>query len=407
EGAHSERRILHSGDSTGKEIEKVLIQKCKTEKNIKIYEDTQALELLVENNNCFGAICRSQNILKTFLAKTVFIATGGIAHIFLQSTHPFVCTGDGIAMAYRAGAALENMEFIQFHPTTLYAAKTWQRTPLFLISEAVRGEGAVLKNVLGESFMKKYHTLGDLAPRDIVARAIVKEMKDTLEDRVFLDFSKVKSDLKKRFPTIYQKCKEEGYDISDKYLPVAPAAHYLMGGIKVDLNGKASIKNLYAIGEAASTGVHGANRLASNSLLEGLVFGIRAAKAVINNVNNQININEERLANIIEKQIKKYSMKNKISDLIRNKIQKIMWFKVGIIRSGASLKEALSELNSIEEKGLDAETKNILLLAKIVTTSALKRKESRGAHYRLDNPKSRLLWKRSLIVKKSKVKNTI
>lgn len=383
EGAHSKRRILHSGDSTGEAIEKVLIKKVKANKNIKVLQHTKALDLIVKNKTCYGILAKkNNNDLIAFLSKAVVLATGGVAHVYLQSTHPFVCTGDGIAMAYRSGGSIENMEFIQFHPTTLYARKTWQREPLFLISEAIRGEGAILRNVLGEDFMPKYHPLGSLAPRDIVSRAIVKEMQSTLEDRVFLDFTEVKVNLAKRFPNIYQRCKEEGYEIENGYLPVAPAAHYLMGGIKTDTYGKTNIKNLYAVGENASTGVHGANRLASNSLLEGLVFGSRAAEDIIKKkkIMQQVNLEQD-----IRKLCKQYKNKVYKAAAIKKKIQKIMWFKVGIIRNGRDLKDAIRELNSIKERELAPEAKNMLLIAKLITKAALKRKVSRGAHYRSDS----------------------
>ncbi len=404
EGVHSKRRVLHAGDSTGHEIERILIKHTQAVKNIKIYEHTQALELLVTNGRCFGAYaCDTRDHTPVFyLASATILATGGIAQIYAQNTHPTVCTGDGIAMAYRAGVPIENIEFIQFHPTTLYTTeKKKEMNPLFLISEATRGEGAVLRNVLGEHFMPKYHPMSDLAPRDVVSRAILREMRKTLSDHVFLDFSKVKGSLSDRFPTIYAHCKKAGFDIKKVLLPVAPAAHYLMGGIKADVFGQTRVRDLYAAGETASVGVHGANRLASNSLLDGLVFGRRAAQRAI--MKKQKNLSTTPDFRTIETYFsdiaRTFPLDRKIATEEREKIKQLMWFKAGIIRKTTNLEEVGAELNEINEYALDPETMNMLLTSKLVVAAALKRTESRGAHYRLDHPRPRFWWKRSSITK--------
>jgi L-aspartate oxidase len=398
EGVHSFRRILHAGDATGHEIEMTLIKNVLKEKNIKVYENTTALELITHEKKCFGVFAKNNKDNKTLAiqSKAAFLATGGIANIYSQSTHPLTCLGDGIALAYRAGAALENLEFIQFHPTTLHSKKI-KKGPLFLISEAVRGEGAVLRNTLGERFMLKYHPLGDLAPRDVVSRAILKEMRKTLSDHVYLDLAGIQADLKTRFPTIYEHCLKENYKIDHDMIPVAPAAHYLMGGIKINTNGQTSLKALYAVGEVSCSGAHGANRLASNSLLDGLVFGFRAAQnAAASLKNTTFKRPGEKIKQQLKLFNKTYAENKKIDWTVREKIQQLMWYKVGIIRRGDMLKEVITELERFEKKVLDHETKNLILVAKLVAATALKRKESRGAHFRLDYPKTSFFWKRPL-----------
>jgi L-aspartate oxidase len=405
EGVHSRRRILHAGDSTGHEIARILLKKLKSVKTIKIYEHTQALDLLIQDKKCHGIFAHQlqEGMFGFFTGRAVFLATGGIAQVYAQSSHPKVCTGDGIAMAYRAGLPLENMEFIQFHPTTLYTDKK-NTEPLFLISEAVRGEGAILRNVLGEHFMPRYHPLADLAPRDVVARAILREMRKTLSDHVFLDFSSIKGSLTNRFPNIFQECKKAGFDLHKVLLPVAPAAHYLMGGIKADNFGQTGYADLYAIGETACMGVHGANRLASNSLLDGLVFGRRAAERAIQqkykHKNDASPMRPQAVEQYFGEMAENYELLPKMTLNERERIRQLMWYKAGIIRRGIILKELLAELDDFNEYALDPETSNLLLTAKIVVRSALARRESRGAHYRLDYPHKKFWWRRGTVVRK-------
>ncbi|RME64349.1 MAG: L-aspartate oxidase, partial [Nitrospirae bacterium] len=271
EAAHSRRRILHAhGDATGKEIERVLLNKVRSLNNVKKLSRTMTVDLIVKDNLCRGVLLIKSQKWLVVLARATIMATGGAGQLYLRTTNPSVCTGDGMAMALRAGAVLEDMEFIQFHPTALAI----KRGPQFLLSEAMRGEGGILKNSRGERFMFSYHPDGELAPRDVVSRAIWQEMERTNSEHVLLDVSHLEGEfLKKRFPRIYETCLRFGIDITKEPVPVAPAAHFIMGGIKTDTGGRTTLKGLYAAGEVACTGVHGANRLASNSLLEGLVYG--------------------------------------------------------------------------------------------------------------------------------------
>ncbi|HIE43766.1 MAG TPA: L-aspartate oxidase, partial [Candidatus Omnitrophica bacterium] len=277
EGGHSLRRVIHAqGDATGREIENTLFSRLYRCRNFRIWENAFAVELMVRDNTCYGAyLYTPKEGLYAVLADRVILSTGGAARVYRETTNHRVATGDGIAMVYRAGGELQDMEFLQFHPTALYVAGASR----LLISEAVRGEGGILKNKYGERFMVKYHPQADLAPRDVVSRAILDEMKMTESTNVYLDVRGIPySTLKKRFPNLASICKEVGLDIRRDLIPVRPSAHYTIGGVRVDLNGRTSIRNLFACGETASSGVHGANRLASNSLLEGLVFGYRVGK---------------------------------------------------------------------------------------------------------------------------------
>ena len=401
EGDHSKRRIIHAGDTTGKEVCDKLISVVRKKENVKIKERTFAVDLIIEEGICKGVIAydedKSSYIL--YLSKMVVCATGGFSKIYSNTTNPDVATGDGAALAYRAGAELMDLEFIQFHPTVLFHPENKS----FLISEAVRGEGAYLKNVNGERFMPLYHELAELAPRDIVSRAIFNEMKKTKTSNVYLDITfKEKSYLEKRFPKIYETCLNYGIDISKDYIPVAPAAHYCMGGIKTDIYGRTNIKGLYACGEAACNGIHGANRLASNSLLEGLVFG----RKIGFEVQKIINENKESLEfedfSIKPKRVPKVIDKEEI----KLEIQNIMTKYVGIIRDREGLlyaKDKINEhYNNIKNMGNinteDFELQNIILLSKLVIESALEREESRGAHYRRDFPETNdVKWKKNII----------
>lgn len=390
EGAHSVNRIIHSGDTTGKEVCDKLIEVARSKKNISIYERFFAVDLIVEQNRCCGVIVYDElkEKIKIFRAGSVIVATGGFGQIYSHTTNPEVATGDGVGMCLRAGAEAMDMEFIQFHPTVLYHPKDKS----FLISEAVRGEGAQLKNIHGERFMHKYHELGELAPRDVVSRAIFKEMSISASKNVFLDITfKSREYLENRFPNIYKTCFDYGIDISNDYIPVAPAEHYCMGGIKTDVDGCTNISGLYACGEVACTGIHGANRLASNSLLEGLVFGRKIARKIES---------EEKGKSLPYINMDSLYILNKDNDILlrsmKEEIQSAMTKYVGIIRNEEGLKRAGEIIYDLGLKYSDLtgfsltnlEVANMLTVARLVIESALERKESRGAHYRSDFSKT-------------------
>lgn len=405
EAAHSRRRILHShGDSTGKELERVLISKAMSNRNIERLPYSIAVDILIDQNTCKGCCVISSNDRLHIEAGSTVLATGGAGQVFSRTTNPTVATGDGMAIAYRAGAVLEDMEFVQFHPTALFVPSA----PQFLLSEAMRGEGALLKNKMGEPFMKHYHPDAELAPRDVVSRAIISEMAATGTDHVYLDLRHMDSGfIKGRFPRIYSTCLDYSIDITSDLIPVSPAAHYFMGGVRTDRNGCTSVRRLYAAGEVACTGVHGANRLASNSLLEGLVYGYRAGRAAA----SQLAAAGRKRSNPGSCHLCQETASADLpGDLngIRNGIKNIMWQHVGIIRSKSSLDKAL-ELLSVwkpvlyEDFGTRAEieVKNMLTVAFIITDAALRRKESVGAHYRSDyHSKGRGRLRHSITLKK-------
>jgi len=390
EGAHSMNRIIHTGDATGKEVCDTLVRAVSTLNNVTIREQTFAIDILTENGECMGVLTSNEDgtELKAYYAPVVVCASGGYGQLYSRTTNPEVATGDGAALALRAGAELMDMEFVQFHPTVLFHPENQN----FLISEAVRGEGAVLRNNKGERFMENYHPMKELAPRDVVSRAIFQEMQKTGTTHVFLDIAyKDKEFLKNRFPTIFNKCLSYGIDISKDFIPVAPCQHYSMGGIRTDEWGKTRIPGFYAVGEAACNGIHGANRLASNSLLEGLVFGKRIGRLIQENI-DKIKIREgfrPRIRFIKEKTVKDIDFYG-----IKKKLQEIMTSNVGIIRSEESLREAMkiiSEMRSeVEGAGVvhtsQMEVVNMLTLAELVVKAAILRQESRGAHYRTDYP---------------------
>ena len=399
EGAHSVRRILHvGGDATGYGIEKALVVKVKNDphisQNITIYEQTLAIDLLIDsNNNCRGVISFN-NVSQEYeaiYAPVTVLATGGTGQVYKYTTNPSVTTGDGLALGIRAGAVTKDMEFIQFHPTALSIENSDSR---FLISESVRGEGARLLNQNGEYFMSK-HAQKDLAPRDVVARCIYSQLSKG--NKVYLDASFIDSEkFKNRFPNIYKTCLENGIDIAHDNIPVAPAAHYCMGGIKTEINGKTSINNLYAIGEVACTSLHGANRLASNSLLECVVSAYELVNTVSKLDLKSSKIIDETVISIIKRYAE--SDFDNLDDVdvmaLKSKLKNIMWNNVGIIRTEESLLTALSEINNISESynskdkcnSIDEyELRNMLLVAKCITNAALKRKESIGAHFRADS----------------------
>lgn len=396
EAAHSVNRILHSGgDATGREMEIALCHTLQNHKNIKVYENSLAVDLLVENNTCDGVVIfhEKNSEYETVYCKTLILATGGLGQLYKYTTNPVGATGDGFALAYNVGAELQDMEFVQFHPTAL-AFDDKKNHNRFLISEAVRGEGAKLCNKDRVQFMYKYDERKELAPRDIVARSIFQEMKATNTTNVFLDTSDIPRDkLIKRFPTIANKCLDNGIDITKDLIPVAPAAHYFMGGVKTNLKGETSIKGLYAIGEVSSTGLHGGNRLASNSLLECVVCAYEVAEFLRNSdLSFDIPKNGK-----FDKIISKYeipNVENKIDvQNLKSKLKDLMWNNVGIYRNEKSLNDAINGLNKLEkefpkqDKYLSKEEyefKNMLISARLIVKSAIRRKESRGAHYRTD-----------------------
>jgi len=404
EGGHSEHRILHAADLTGAEIQRALLEKVKTHPNINLFEHHLAIDLITEHhvlgnlqsafNICFGAyiMCEKDQCVIPFQSNYTVIATGGASKVFLHSTNPDIATGDGIAMAYRAGVRIANMEFVQFHPTSLY--NPGKRA--FLISEALRGFGGKLINGNNDQFMPKYDERAELAPRDIVARGIDAEMKKRREDCVYLDMRHLNSDqVKSRFPNIYKFCKESlNLDISKDPIPVVPAAHYFCGGIMTSLTGQTSMQNLYAIGEAAHTGLHGANRLASNSLMEGLVFSNNAAQKVMRkrprNFGSVIIPEWDESGIVDEKEwvLTRHNIKE---------IQSIMWDYVGIVRSKKQLNRARRRIHVIYQEIEDyykkskisgelVELRNLAAVAFLIITSALRRNESRGLHHMTDFP---------------------
>lgn len=378
EGGHHHRRIAYVGDYTGQEIERILVKRVREHPNIRIFENAFALNLITKRKVCYGAQIIHKKKIENIFADQTILATGGLGQIFSETTNPGIATGDGIAMAISAGCKAKNMEFIQFHPTA-FAKKI---SPRFLISETVRGEGAKLVNSKGEFFMKGRHRLNDLAPRDIVAREIYKESQN---GSVYLDISHKKRDyLKKRFPKIYAKLKKYGYDMAKDRFPVTPAAHYACGGIKTDLQGKTCIKNLFAFGEVTCTGVHGANRLASNSLLEALVFSNQVAEKIKAGKKLKI-VTLERETIINEKSASTKQAKKHIKE-----IQKIMWEYAGIVRNRKKIKkEAIPKIKTIIKQlsyihGINqtiAEAKNLASTSLLILQSAAKRKKSLGCHF--------------------------
>ncbi len=382
EAAHSRRRILHAhGDSTGKEIVRALIARARQEKRIVLMPFANTESLIVSEGRCVGVrfldpILRAP---REIFAKAVILCTGGAGQLYQHTTNPPVATGDGMAMAYFAGAEMADMEFVQFHPTAL----SLENAPRFLLSEAMRGEGGILRNKFGERFMGNYDERLELAPRDIVSRSIVAEMRRTGTRNVFLDMTALSEEfLRERFPKIYETCKFYDLNIATDLLPVSPASHYCMGGIRTDLHGRSTIAGLYAAGEVTCTGVHGANRLASNSLLEGLVFGARAGEAMIED-NSKFQIPDSKSEN---PQSEILNLESGIATAVKKRVKRVMWERVGILRDKDSLKRALTEFEQISQANLSTSSRNFVTLAKLVATSALWREESRGGHFRNDFP---------------------
>lgn len=389
EAAHSRRRILHAGDATGKEIEKTLGNTLLKEQKTTFFTHTFLLKLLIKDGACIGCLALHQNEQVVFLAKAVILSTGGCGQVFSHNTNPPVSTGDGIALAYDAGCTVEDMEFMQFHPTTLYLGNT-EPLACFLISEAARGEGGLLLNVHQERFMPLYHAKAELAPRDVVARAIFDQMHLTKTPHVYLDLRHLSIPLQERFPTIYKHCLDAKIDITKDLIPVAPAAHYCMGGIQVNTWGKTSVDRLYAVGECAALGIHGANRLASNSLLDGLVFGHRAARAAaIYATTPSLSLSELEITSLTQTEADESSLFTSLET--KKQIRHIMWTYVGIVRTETGLKEAQKQLSNLSwivdlktTHQATAETRNLFIVAQLMIEFALKRTESRGSHFRAD-----------------------
>lgn len=393
EGGHSRRRILHAnGNATGKALISTLAGHVKSHPNIRVFEEVLAVELLSDGERCFGAAAYDlkDRSLKLFLARATILATGGAAALYARTTNPPTATGDGIALAYQAGAEVMDMEFIQFHPTALYSPNG----PTILISEAVRGEGAYLLNHAWHRFMPDYHELGELAPRDVVARAIYHEMQKSGTNHVFLSLRHLGAEfIKQRFANIYQACLEQGIDMTRDLVPVAPAAHYTIGGVRTGLWGHTNVEGLLACGEVACIGVHGANRLASNSLLECMVFAKRAAES---------SLKVRTLpANNLTSNLQAYEPASLPADL-NYKLARILTEHVGLVRSEEGLSYALKGLDELWEQcaGRPLELGNRLLVARFIAQAALLRTETRGVHAREDFPNEDPTWRKHIVFKR-------
>jgi L-aspartate oxidase len=392
EGAHSRSRVLHAhGDSTGQEIARTLYAKASSLPGVRFQSFAAVTDLLVESGAVGGAMAYDETSgeMVRLDARAVLIATGGLGRVFLETTNPDVATGDGVAAAYRAGVDISDIEFVQFHPTALHLANA----PRFLLSEALRGEGALLRNASGERFMDRYHPMGELAPRDVVSRSIIAEMRDTGSAHVFLDLTHLDPNhIRARFPRIYDTCLHYGVDIAHTLVPVHPAAHYAMGGVRTGLDGRTSLERLYAAGEAACTGVHGANRLASNSLLEGVVFGARAGAAM-----------------------RRWSGAGWVHgaaapdpdfpSMEEDAVRRLAWDYCGIVRDGPGLTDGLYRLASAGSSRKpaptrsDYELRNMHAVAGLIARCALAREESRGGHYRSDFPERREEFRRHSVIR--------
>ncbi len=424
EGGHSQKRIVHAHDMTGKEVESVLVEHVKNNPRIQLFENHIAIDLITistrmtrglitttHEDYCCGAyvLDRETNRVKTFCAKITLLATGGAGKVYLYTSNPDIATGDGIAMAYRAGATVANLEFVQFHPTCLYHPEAKN----FLISEALRGEGAILTDAWGNPFMEKYDAQKDLACRDVVARAIDTELKKSGTDSVFLDISHKNSDfIKERFPNLYEKCLSFGFDMTTEPLPVVPAAHYMCGGIATDMHGKTDLQRLYAVGETACTGLHGANRLASNSLIEALVYSHMAAQQAVRDL-------ETLDFSLVPDPPAWDEVGTTDSDEVImvsqnwDEIRRFMWNYVGIVRSNKRLERAKRRIEIIQQEIRDyywdfkvsadlIELRNIAMVAELIIRCARHRKESRGLHYNLEFPyRDDKRWQKDTVLRRS------
>ena len=424
EGGHSQKRIVHAHDMTGKEVESVLVEHVKNNPRIQLFENHIAIDLITistrmtrglitttHEDYCCGAyvLDRKANRVKTFCAKITLLATGGAGKVYLYTSNPDIATGDGIAMAYRAGATVANLEFVQFHPTCLYHPEAKN----FLISEALRGEGAVLMDAWGNPFMERYDAQKDLACRDVVARAIDTELKKSGTDSVFLDISHKNSDfIKERFPNLYEKCLSFGFDMTKEPLPVVPAAHYMCGGIATDMHGKTDLQRLYAVGETACTGLHGANRLASNSLIEALVYSHMAAQQAVRDIETldfSLAPDPPAWDEVGTTDSDEVIMVSQNWDEIR----RFMWNYVGIVRSNKRLERAKRRIEIIQQEIRDyywdfkvsadlIELRNIAMVAELIIKCARHRKESRGLHYNLEFPcRDDKRWRKDTVLRRS------
>ncbi len=394
EGAHSRRRVIHSrGDSTGAEIERTLLEKARALKSIVFVDHGFTIDLLVHDGVCCGAfilVGSEPASVVCLKAQATVLATGGAGQVYAVTTNPDVSTGDGVAIAFRAGAEIVDMEFVQFHPTTLHK----KGVPTFLLSEAMRGEGAVLRNAQGDRFMLNVHPEAELAPRDVVSRAIMTEIRASGRDEVFLDLRHLKAGfVQKRFPRIYETCLSYGLRADRDLLPIHPAAHYMMGGVRSDTDGRTSLPGLFACGEVACAGVHGANRLASNSLLEGVVFGKRAGNSAREQLSRPFNAPDSLFRSFVKKPASSAELSAGEIGAARKAIQRVMWEHVGIIRDAEGLESAANELRKLswleDTVTADAhalETRNIFYTAAAILYAAKMRTESRGAHFRADFP---------------------
>ncbi|MEO7142788.1 MAG: L-aspartate oxidase, partial [Bryobacteraceae bacterium] len=391
EGAHSRSRVLHAqGDSTGREIARTLHERAARISNIQFRSYAAVTDLVAREGEVTGALAfdEAAGRLIPIHARAVLLATGGLGRVFKETTNPDVATGDGVATAYRAGAEISDIEFVQFHPTALHVAGA----PRFLLSEALRGEGAKLRNAAGEQFMARYHAMAELAPRDVVSRAIVMEMERDGSEHVFLDLRHLDAGhIRARFPRIFETCRRHGVDITRDAAPVHPAAHYAMGGVRTDLECRTNLRRLYAAGEAACTGVHGANRLASNSLLEGVVFGARAGRAM-------------REWSAPPRRVDAAAPEAMFPRISEADLRELTWRDCGILRTGAGLRRARERLESLTQERCAEPTRgryelrNMCGVASLIARCALAREESRGAHARADFPEKRLEFQKHSLV---------
>jgi L-aspartate oxidase len=391
EGAHSRNRVLHAhGDSTGREILRTLRNKASSIDNISFQTFSAVTDLVLHDGKAAGAIAFDEKTQQTFSihSRAVLLGTGGLGRVFENTTNPDVATGDGVACAYRASAAISDIEFVQFHPTALYK----RGVPRFLLSEALRGEGAYLRNASGERFMERYHPLKELAPRDVVSRSIVMELRATGDESAFLDLTHLpKGFVRGRFPRIYETCLQYGVDLEATAAPVRPAAHYAMGGVQTDLDGRTTIPGLFAAGEVACTGVHGANRLASNSLLEGVVFGARAGRAMSSQVSHKQSTTQCLPVPLFP-------------DISERDLRAIAWNACGVLRNGPELSAAGKRLQTRALEQCAApnracfELRNMHQVAYLISVAALAREESRGGHYRTDFPRNSVAFEKHSII---------